>query len=146
VPRFEPDRLDPDAYVSPGLELPVMYGDLDTQEHVNNVALQRYFEQSRYVTHVEGGVADLLYGIGHRLVVAHIGVDFLGETFFGTPLMVRCRLGRIGTTSIVEEQAAWQGGRCVAVAEVVSAIRGEDGGPAPVPQSVVDLLRTIYTV
>jgi acyl-CoA thioester hydrolase len=146
VPRFEPDRLDPNAYVAPGLELPVMYGDLDTQDHVNNVALQRYFEQLRYITHLDGGVVEALYGTGHRLVVAHTGVDFLGETFFGSPVLVRSRLGRIGTTSIVEEQAAWQDGRCVALAEVVSACRGEDGGPAPVPASVIELLHRIYTV
>jgi acyl-CoA thioester hydrolase len=146
VPRFEPDRLDPNAYVAPGLELPVMYGDLDTQEHVNNVALQRYFEQLRYITHIEGKIVETLYGAGKRLVVAHIGVDFLGETFFGSPLLVRSRLGRIGKTSIVEEQAAWQDGRCVAVAEVVSACRGADGGPAQLDDAAIELLQRIYTV
>jgi acyl-CoA thioester hydrolase len=146
VPRFEPDRLDPNAYVAPGLELPVMYGDLDTQDHVNNVALQRYFEQLRYITHLDGGLVETLYSSGRRLVVAHIGVDFLGETFFGSPLLIRSRLGRVGKTSIVEEQAAWQDGRCVALAEVVSAIRGEDGGPAPVPTDAIELLQRIYTV
>ncbi|HEY3736145.1 MAG TPA: acyl-CoA thioesterase [Jatrophihabitans sp.] len=141
MPRFSPDRLDRAAYAEPGVDMLVMYGDLDTLGHVNNVTLQRYFEQVRYTVHRDAGVIDAMQRRGWRFVVARYSVDFIDETFFGSPLHARVRLGRIGNTSFIEEQAAWQDGRCVAISEVVFACQNAEGKGAPVPPDVLEMLR-----
>jgi acyl-CoA thioester hydrolase len=127
--RWAPDRLDPKAYAPRSFTLPVFYGDLDTNGHVNNVAYGRFFEHARYTTHHEIG---LVSGLGHgsRLIVARVAIDYLAESRLGEPLVVRVRLGSFGRTSLIEEQAAWQGDVCVALAEIVM-VHQKDGVAAP---------------
>jgi len=142
--RFAPERIDQSAYPRPGYDLQVMYGDLDTNHHVNNVALQRYFEQGRYLVHLDAGLDRLLSTSGGNLFVVHLGIDFLAETVFGIPLHVRTRLGRLGHSSFVEEQAAWQDGRCVALAEVVTVWTEGEGRSASLPHALRSALTSTY--
>jgi acyl-CoA thioester hydrolase len=117
--RWSADRLDPTCYLEPGLDLPVFYGDLDTQGHLNNVAFGRFFEQARYTAHRAAGMAEISAAEDSHFMVARVSVDYLREGRFGSPLHLRTRAARIGTASVVEEQGAWQDGQCVALAEVV---------------------------
>ena len=144
--RFAPERLDPASYVAPGHDLPVIYGDLDTNHHVNNVALQRYFEQVRYSTHLQAGLHTILPEVGGDLYVVHLGIDFLAETKFGSPLHVRTRIARFGRSSFTEEQAAWQSGRCVALAEIVVAYTSGDEQSAPMPDELRAALERAYAI
>lgn len=48
--RWAPDRLDRERYPAPGLGLPVLFGDLDTNMHVNNVALAEVVAACRSTT------------------------------------------------------------------------------------------------
>jgi acyl-CoA thioester hydrolase len=130
------DRLDPEAYPGPGVDLPVFYGDLDTNHHVNNVALGRYFEMGRYELHHRIGLGRRARAHGGSLVVARVAIDYLAEVLFGVgPLHVRTRLAALGRTSLTEHQAAWQQGRCVALAEIVAVYR-HDGAAAPWPDDI----------
>jgi hypothetical protein len=45
--RWAPDRLDRECYPGSGLDPPVLLGDLDTNMHVNDVMMGRFFEESR---------------------------------------------------------------------------------------------------
>lgn len=128
--RWPQDRLTPDGYPGPGLDLPVFYNDLDPNKHLNNVALGRFFEEGR-VTYF-AGVIDTLER-GQLLLVVRVAIDYVSEGFYGTPLHVRSRTGRVGTTSITVEQAAWQGDRLVGLAEATLANTAE-GRPAPLPE------------
>ncbi len=130
--RWAADRLDRDGYHAPGLDIPVLYGDLDTNRHVNNVMLGRFFEQSRVDAHFSVELPQLLHQKGLHALVARVAIDYLREVHYGAPLHVRLRVGHIGRTSAVEEQAAWQGDNCVALAEVVIACREQAVG-APWP-------------
>lgn len=140
--RWPPDRLDPASYVAPGIDLPIFYGDLDTNRHVNNVALGRYFEQGRLQTHHGIGIDRAVRSSGGGLVVARVAIDYLIEVHFGAPLHIRARVVSIGRSSMRQEQAAWQNGKCVALAEVI-AVHRRDGVVAEWPDAVRELWRLL---
>ncbi|WP_019873063.1 acyl-CoA thioesterase [Sporichthya polymorpha] len=124
--RWKPERLDPSSYPD-GVELPVFYNDLDTNAHINNVALGRYLEHGRFDAHRRHGINALVRP--GNLLTARVAIDYLAEGHIGRSLSVRFRVSRIGRTSLVEEQGAWQGGVCIALAESV-LVYVEDGRPA----------------
>lgn len=130
--RWAPDRLDPACYPGPGLDLPVLFGDLDTNMHVNNVMMGRFFEESRVDSHFRAGVPHILHKEGLHQLIARVAIDYVREARYRKPLHVRLRVASIGTTSTTLQQAAWQGDDCVALAEVVAVCRSADGA-APWP-------------
>jgi acyl-CoA thioester hydrolase len=140
--HWAPDRLDPAAYVAPGIDLPIFYGDLDTNRHVNNVALGRYFEQGRLQTHHRIGIDRAVRATGGGLVVARVAIDYLAEVHFGSPLHIRARVMSVGRSSMHQQQAAWQNDQCVALAEVV-AVHRRDGVVAEWPDAVRALWLTL---
>lgn len=133
--RWPADRLDPEAYIGPGHDLPVFYGDLDTLGHLNNVAFGRFFEQSRFETHRRVGIPKLMAENQARFLVARVSIDYLGEAHFGSPLHVRIKVSEIRNASVIEQQAAWQKGVCVALSEVVT-VYVTDAGPTRVSEHV----------
>jgi acyl-CoA thioester hydrolase len=141
-PRWAPDRLDREAYVSPGLDVPILFGDLDVNRHLNNVAYGRFFEHGRYSQHRDLGLPEILHRRGGGFLVARITIDYLRETHIGKPLHLRIRLREFGRTSMVEEQAAWQEDNCIALAEVIIAYR-ENGQPLPWPEEIRGKLSTL---
>jgi acyl-CoA thioester hydrolase len=141
--RWSADRLDRDCYLAPGVDLTVFYGDLDTQGHINNVAFGRFFEQARFMAHRAAGMPAVSASEGAFFLVARVSIDYLREGRFGSDLHVRTRVATVGTSSLVEEQAAWQGDACVALSEVVM-VYSRDGGSTPLTPpmlEVVDRLR-----
>jgi acyl-CoA thioester hydrolase len=131
--RWAPDRLDQERYPGPGLDLPVFFGDLDTNMHVNNVMMGRFFEESRVDTNFQAGVPHILHTVGMHLLIARVAIDYVREARYRQPLHVRLRVASIGTTSAVYEQAAWQGDDVVALAEVVAVCRSAERA-APWPE------------
>lgn len=129
MPEWDSARLDPDSYLAPGLDLSVFYGDLDTNGHVNNVALGRYFEMGRLDQHRRTGLDKLIFKDGGAQLVARVSIDYLAESHLGS-MHVRTRVAKIGRSSVIEEQAAFQNDRCVGLAEVVF-VRLQDGKPSP---------------
>jgi acyl-CoA thioester hydrolase len=125
--RWAPDRIDRGCYPGPGLDLPVLFGDLDTNMHVNNVMMGRFFEESRVDAHFQAGVPQMLHKVGMHNLIARVAIDYVQEARYRKPLHVRLRVAKIGTTSATYEQAAWQGDECVALAEVVAVCRSADG-------------------
>lgn len=133
--RWPAERVEPAAYPAPGLDLPVFYGDLDTNRHVNNVAFGRYFEQGRLEAHHRAGITHELREGGSSLLVARVAIDYLAEVHYGRTINVRTRVAAIGNSSMTEQQAAWQGGTCVGLAEVV-VVHRRDGAAAPWPEAI----------
>jgi acyl-CoA thioester hydrolase len=97
----------------------VRYGDLDPNGHVNNGAINQYFEDGRVgfrlqrLTSVAGdklsGFAVVKYAANY-LTPAH----YPGEVEIGTVV------ARIGGSSYGLGQAIFQNGKCVATAEIVT--------------------------
>jgi acyl-CoA thioester hydrolase len=140
--RWPAERLDPAAYQSPGVDLPIFYGDLDTNGHLNNVAYGRFFEQARFTSHRAVGMSALMHEEGSGFLVARLSVDYLHETRFGTPLNVRTRAVTIGTSSVVEQQAAWQGEQCMALAEVIM-VYTKEGRPTPLSPAMLEVVHRL---
>lgn len=132
MPTWDPERLDRSTYPA-GLDLPVFYGDLDTNGHVNNVALGRYFEMGRMQALRQSGLTPLIREAGGMHLVARVAMDYLAEIRLGT-LHIVTRFGRVGTSSLVHEQAAFQKDRCVALNEVVF-VRMQDGAVFAWPEA-----------
>jgi acyl-CoA thioester hydrolase len=109
-----------------------MFGDLDTNMHVNNVMMGRFFEESRVNSHFQADIPHMLHAVGMHNLIARVAIDYVREARYRQPLHVRLRVASIGTTSATYEQAAWQGDDCVALAEVVAVCRSATGA-APWP-------------
>jgi acyl-CoA thioester hydrolase len=142
MPRWEPHRLDRACYPEPGIDLPVLYADLDVNGHLNNVALGRFFEHSRATVYAENGFWHAAHAEGGRSFVVRVAIDYLREVHLGSVLHVRSRLVRVGTSSATIEQAAWVDDTCVGLAEVVFA-HARDGGSAPWPAAASELLHRL---
>lgn len=140
MPRWSADRLDLSSYPGPGVDLPVLYADLDTNGHLNNVALGRFFEHARAASFASTGFWHAVHADGGFSVVARVAIDYLREVHMGTTLHVRSRMVRVGTSSATVEQAAWRDGEPIGLAEVVF-VHTKDGAAAPWSDGAVAVLR-----
>lgn len=140
MPRWEADRLDLSSYPGPGVDLPVMYADLDTNGHLNNVALGRFFEHQRASAFTGSGFWHAVHAAGGFSVVGRVAIDYLREVHMGSTLHVRSRMVRVGTSSATVEQCAWRDGEAIGLAEVVF-VHTKGGSSAPWPDAAVAVLR-----
>jgi len=138
--RWTPDRLDVDCYPGPGLDLPVLYGNLDTFGHMNNVELGKLFEHGRVAMFSGTGLWRAVSEDGGISLVVRVAIDYLREIHLGQTLHVRSRMAKVGTASMTAEQAAWVDGTCVALAEVVLA-HSVQGASAPWSDPARTILR-----
>lgn len=97
----------------------IRYSDLDPNNHVNNGAINTYFEDGRVrfrTEHLAHLGADTLAGfvLVKYLIQYHSMLHFPGEVDIGTTVL------RIGSSSYTLGQAVFEDDRCVATAEVVS--------------------------
>jgi acyl-CoA thioester hydrolase len=87
----------------------IRWRDLDGSRHVNNAVYLTYLEEARseWLAHVLGSVEPLW-----EFVLARVAIDFRRElTLADGAALARCRLERIGTSSVrtVEEVRAASG-------------------------------------
>ncbi|MBB5280165.1 acyl-CoA thioesterase [Pacificimonas flava] len=131
--KNDPARQRRETYAY-AVELAVRYGDLDTNNHLNNVAFSRFFEEGRVrLHHSLGGRRELDF----RPIVANISIDYLREGGWPAPIEVCAGIVRFGTSSYVVGQALFQEGACIAVSDTVMVNRAVDGpGGAPLPESL----------
>jgi acyl-CoA thioester hydrolase len=138
--RWPSERLELSSYPGPGIDLPVMYADLDTNGHLNNVALGRFFEHARAAAFAGTGFWHAVHSDGGFSVVARVAIDYLREVHMGSALHVRSRISRVGTSSATVEQAAWRNGEPIGLAEVVF-VHTKNGSAAPWSEAAVAVLR-----
>lgn len=117
-PAWPPGRTRRSDYPVGAVDITPVYGDLDVDGHVGVQPVARFFEHARYTWHMALGLPRLRTP-GALLVVARSTVEHLAPAHLEAPVHVRVRVAKIGTSSVVEEMAAWQGDTCVALAEVV---------------------------
>lgn len=101
-----------------------------------------------FATHFWGCFIEDTFGVANRYAIGVdricIEIDYLREGHFGSPLHVRSRFARVGRTSAVEEQAAWQHDSCVALAEV-TIVHIIGGRPEPVTYALRAVLSSTRT-
>ena len=144
MPTWDADRLDPACYPGPGMELPVIYADLDVNGHLNNVAMGRFFEHARARAFAEHGFWKAAHTDGGRSFVVRVSIDYLREVHVNQVLHVRSRFVGVGRSSARVEQAAWVDGTPVGLAEVVFA-HALDGRSVPWPPAAVELLEGLVS-
>ena len=93
----------------------IRYNDTDRQGHVNNAVFSTFFESSR---------VSILYDADRGLakgetefVIVTFEVEYLKELHWPGEVTIGTRIGRVGRSSLVFEQALFQQGECVSVAK-----------------------------
>ena len=109
----------------------VLYSDMDGFRHLNNGATGRYFEEGRAAINIlvfgEQCMIDPQDGL--QLLFATTTCDFLQQAYYPGEVEIGSGISRLGGSSYVIAQAAFQKGQCFAMAEAVM-VKAIDGRPA----------------
>jgi acyl-CoA thioester hydrolase len=107
----------------------ILFSDLDAQQHVNNIAYARWFQEGR--ADFDTGVLKAgLGGTDLRLVLAHSELDFLAPLYYPGSVTVATGVARIGTASYTLGHAVFSGDTCHARGQSVMVKLGDGGGAA----------------
>ena len=112
-------------------EIELRFSDLDVNRHLNNVALVEILQEGRGRYHRASGMERA--SKAHTLMVANLSVQFLGEAFYGHPILCYTGLRSIGRSSQIVAQLALQDEKPVAYAEtvMVTMVHGEPSAHSP---------------
>jgi len=97
----------------------VRYSDLDPNGHVNNGAINQFFEDGR----VGFRLARLTEAAGDKLTgfaVVRYAANYLASAHYPGTVDIGTTVTRVGNSSYGLGQAVFQGGTCVATAEIVT--------------------------
>jgi acyl-CoA thioester hydrolase len=136
------DRLDAGNYPV-RFAYRTLYSDMDPNRHLNNGSFGRLFEEGRADLHHR--VIDRSAADGLILVLATITMEFLREGRYPGSVEVASAVLRVGGSSYVLAQAAFQDQACIALAEcvMVKAAPGPEAGPVPLTERERDLLASL---
>lgn len=81
-------------------EIKLRYADLDTLQHINNVAILEFVETSRIGYLQACGIWDGTIRSGFGMVVAAIKIDYVAQIQFSDPVRVGIKLGHLGNKSL----------------------------------------------
>lgn len=115
----------------------LLFTDVDSLQHVNNIALARYLAEARAAFDAEVLDDDLVTqsAKGHAFVIARVTIDYLDEAKHPGTIEVHTGCAGIGQTSFKLAQALVQGDRCVAVA-LTTLVHRQAGAPSPLPEDL----------
>lgn len=77
--------------------VPIRWGDLDAQNHVNNTVYFRYFEEARVQLFRQAGLEFAANKVG---LLVHASCDFMKPLQYPATVVVQLILTRIGRTSM----------------------------------------------
>lgn len=126
-------------------DIQVRYADLDTLQHVNNVAIMSYVEHARIGYYRASGIWDGTVRKGFGTVVAGLKIDYLASILYGDPVRVGVKVSHLGNKSLryrfqIENS---KDGRVYARGEVVMvSYDHEEERSKPVPQDWREKLAT----
>ena len=119
----------------------IRYADLDPNSHVNNGAINTYFEDGRLrfrIEHLSHLGADVLSGF----VLVKYTIEYLAMLHFPGDVDIGTTIMRIGGSSYTLGQAVFRGDTCIATAEVVTVRLSEvTGRAAPLDEELKQALR-----
>ena len=107
-----------------------LYGDVDTNRHVNNVTVARWFEEGRaQLNHRVAGAARLLDPPpGLQLLLVSIQIEYLQQVPYPSTVTVGAAVGRIGGASYAVAHGLVHDGQCAALGESV-VVQARGGQP-----------------
>ncbi|WP_340818366.1 thioesterase family protein [Methanolobus sp. WCC4] len=87
------------------------FGDFDGLKHANNISIAIWFEQARTpIFRIFTPDLDLSYE-NWKLIMARTEYEYVGEMFLGPDVEIITYISRIGNSSFVVTQEAWQDDR-----------------------------------
>jgi acyl-CoA thioester hydrolase len=142
VDRPHPQRLRPEIYPVHGA-IDARYGDMDSNGHLNNLALESLHENARasFNAQVWPDVYDLA-SRRVRLVTAANVVHFLREAHWPARIETGIGVGRIGRTSYIASTALFISGECVSLCDTALVLLDEHG-PTLIPDDAREQLTTM---
>ncbi|MCP5161556.1 MAG: acyl-CoA thioesterase [Hahellaceae bacterium] len=127
------------------LEINPRFSETDALGHVNNTVLPVWFEDAR--TPVFRLFTPDLDHKKWRLIIARVEVDFVGELFYGEPIEIRTWIDKLGNSSMVIAQEAWQNHRVGAKGRAVMIHYDYNEKKAiPIPDDIREELTTHIVV
>lgn len=134
--RDNPARLAIETYPQ-RIQIRASFGDIDSFQHVNNVAIAGFFEEGRATMNIGLFGADAIVhpSDGVQLLFVSVSIEYLAQTEYPGEVTVATGLSNVGRSSFVQSGALFQNGRCVALCDAVS-VYAEDGKANPLPESV----------
>jgi acyl-CoA thioester hydrolase len=124
-------------------EVQARYGDMDSNAHLNNLALESMHENARAT--MNQSLFPDIYDLTTRrlrLVTSQNAVHFLAEAHWPGTVVTGAGVGRIGRTSFIASTGLFVDGRCVGVCDTVLVLLDDDG-PVPIPDDRVAALETV---
>jgi acyl-CoA thioester hydrolase len=131
LPKPDPALLDTARYPF-SCRIEPRFGDLDTNLHINNVALTGMLEDARVRFHAASGYHAAMVDLVS--MVASFQVEYLDQSYYPHPLEIHVAASRLGRTSYVLGQLVKQEERIVAYSEAVMVCVGKSG-PVPLPDA-----------
>lgn len=129
--RPDPALLDATRYPF-ACEIATRFADLDTNMHLNNVALAGIIEDARVRFHAASGYHVAMEG--WTAMVANLTIDYVGQGFYPAPVTLHIGATEVGRTSYGLAQLVRQGDTAVALARSVM-VCVKDNRPFPIPDS-----------
>lgn len=141
--KHDPKRLLAETYPL-RFPLRILYSDMDAFRHLNNGATGRYFEEGRADFNMR------LFGVGcmidpppgQQILFANVVLDYVRQAHYPGAVEIATGCARVGNSSYVLAQAAFQNGLCFALSEAVM-VKAVDGRPAPLSTGERDILATL---
>ncbi|KZX00894.1 thioesterase [Pseudoalteromonas luteoviolacea] len=93
------------------------FSETDVLGHINNTVLPVWFEAAR--TPIFKIFTPDLNPHNWKLIVAKVEVTFKGELFYGQEVEIKTAIEKVGKSSFVILQQAWQHGECGAEGRTV---------------------------
>lgn len=121
--RYDPRLLDKASYPVVRV-LETMFSDMDIQQHVNNVAIARFFEEGRAALHY--AIKEHYPDEFTSIVLATFEVHYLREVSYPGPVEVAVGAGRFATSSFDNVAALFQDGQCAALSWATHSRRNAD--------------------
>jgi len=114
------------------ITLPTRYGDMDSNAHLNNVAIARLVEEARVRFHwrLRETVPDTSPG---GIMIVHVAIDYLGEGAYPADVEAGVAVASVGGSSYRLAIGLFQAGSAIALADSVMVNLSPDrSGAAPV--------------
>ncbi len=106
------------------------FSDMDSERHLNNVALAAFYEDGRVSFLRELAATDLRGGA--RMVVAHLSISYLAEAQYPGDYDVGLGVTNFGKTSFGIGCGLFAGDKCVGVCDTTQVVIGA-AGPMTLP-------------
>jgi acyl-CoA thioester hydrolase len=117
------------------------FSDMDSEGHLNNVALAAFYEDGRVsFLHALAGPDR---GKAFRFVIANLSISYLAEAHYPGDYDVGLGVSRLGNTSFAVGCGLFIGDKCVGVCDTTQVVIGKQG-PIPMPVTLREALQTKF--